>query len=137
QPSLRAKRGKPFSCTRPRWIASLSLAMTVVCGMLIASPVHAEDTPAQKKQLEETLQTLAKTKQVQAELAQKESSTRRELETLHSRCTDVAERLQKSERRVSKEEQALGEITLELADKEKKFEARKAEYARTVSTLLR
>lgn len=108
------------------------LAMTVLMG----TPSFAEE-PEQKKQLEQTLQTLEKTKKVQAALAEKETYTRRELEVLQGRSTDLAEKLQQSERRVSKEEHALQEITLELADKEKKFEARKAEYARTVSTLLR
>lgn len=111
-------------------------AISTLLLMLCAASAFAEE-PEQKKQLEQTLQSLEKTKQMQAALAQKETYTRRELEVLQGRSTDLAEKLQTSERRVSKEEHALGEITLELADKEKKFEARKAEYARTVSTLLR
>ncbi len=98
---------------------------------------HAANTPEQQKQLEETLEDLARTKQQKEALAEKEAAIREELETLQERSTALANRLQHSERRVSKEEQALGEITLELADKEKKFEERKAEYARTVATLLR
>ena len=105
--------------------------------MLAPIPAQAADSPEQKKQLEQTLADLQKTKEMQAALAEKEIKARRDLEQLQTHSAELAERLQVSERRVSKQESEFNQVNATLAVKQKEFDARRAEYTATVITLLR
>ncbi len=95
----------------------------------------AENAPQQK--LNATLANLQKSKEAQAALDRKHADIVRELEKLQRRATALAEKLQQSERRVTNEEQALSAVSTRLTTRQKEFEARKADYANTVISLLR
>jgi septal ring factor EnvC (AmiA/AmiB activator) len=105
--------------------------------LLLATSAHAAPNDAQQKKLTETLATLSKTKDEQAALAKRQAEVEAELARLQTRSAEIAERLQVAERRVSNEESALVTASGKLSAKGREFEARKAEYAATVATLLR
>lgn len=90
-----------------------------------------------QQQLDTTLDTLAKTKQTEAELKQRMAESARELDTIAQRAATLGVRLQASERRVTSEESALEKVNAQVAQKRAEFEARKADYSKTVLSLLR
>ena len=90
-----------------------------------------------QQQLNQTLESLQKTKKDQAALQAKLSNVQREYEGLQNHSTELAERLQVSERRVSMQERELSEVNGKLETKQREFAARKADYAATIATLLR
>ena len=110
---------------RARWWIAL-----VIC----ASSAHAV---APQTQLNETLENLAASKESEAVLKEQLARTQDDLAKLQQRATELAERLQASESRVSAAESAVGEVNAKLSAKQKDFDARKAEYAATVTSLLR
>ena len=113
------------------WVRSCFVGMFFWAQVAVAA-----DAPPQQ-QLNQTLETLAKTKENDAALQKRLASVRQEYETLQNHSTELAERLQISERRVGSEEKALADVSGRLATKQKEFDERKADYARTVTTLLR
>lgn len=107
--------------------------------LLLTSPAFAapaaQQAPQQK--LNATLEELKKTKGEQEKLARRQAEIAAELERLKNRSAELAERLQVSERRVTSQESALATASGKLSAKGREFEARKAEYAATVATLMR
>ena len=103
----------------------------------LVSTAHAESAPQPQEQLNQTLENLAKSKQDQAALQSKLAKVQRDYEGLQNRSTELAERLQVSERRVSNQERDLAAVNERLSTKQREFEARKSDYAATISTLLR
>jgi septal ring factor EnvC (AmiA/AmiB activator) len=104
---------------------------------LLTTSAQAAPENAQQKKLNETLATLSQTKAEQATLAKRQAEVEAELTRLQTRAAELAERLQVAERRVSREESALATTSGKLSAKGREFEARKAEYAATVATLMR
>ena len=102
--------------------------------VLLATHALAEPT---RDELAAKLKALEQSKQNAAALKQKASLSKRELEAVQERAADLAERLQTSEQRVSKQEDALASTNAKLAEKQRMFDARKEEYAKTVVNLLR
>lgn len=106
-------------------------------GILLLCAASATAQEAPKEKLNATLENLAKSKEQQAALREKLAATQKELADLQNHSAALAERLQVSERRVSGEEKSLAAANTRLAAKQKEFEARKAEYVRSLSILLR
>ncbi|MES2984566.1 MAG: peptidoglycan DD-metalloendopeptidase family protein [Pseudomonadota bacterium] len=106
----------------------------LACMVLLVGSAQAQ---APQAQLDSTLQTLAKTKETEANLKKQIEDANRDMAQLRARATGLAERLQISERRVSSQETQLDKVNAELAAKQKEFNARKADYAATVVSLLR
>ncbi|MFZ4540282.1 MAG: murein hydrolase activator EnvC family protein [Rickettsiales bacterium] len=102
--------------------------------VMLVGIAHAE-TP--QLQLTTTLQNLAKSKEAEAQLKKKLADTEREMQAMRERSADLAEQLQRSERRVTQEEDALAKANAEYDKKRVEFEQRKAEYTATVTGLLR
>ena len=97
-------------------------------------PAHAE---APREQLNATLESLEKSKASEAALKDKLTSSAKEVEAIRGRATNLAERLQQAETRVSAEEEALEKTSGAYEEKRRAFEARKADYVATVRSLLR
>ena len=110
---------------------SVCLLFCLAAGSVFAAP-HAS-----QQKLDETLANLEKSKQAQVQLEKKQAEIQKELNQLQNRSAELAERLQVSERRVSNEEQALSTVSGKLTNRQREFEARKADYAATVVTMLR
>lgn len=120
-----------------RWLtARFSNALIIALFFAIASAAHAAPRDQQQK-LNETLADLAESKKEQAALAKKQAAIEAEMAKLQTHATELAERLQVSERRVTSEEKALSAVSGKLDSRQKEFEARKADYAATVITMLR
>ncbi len=92
---------------------------------------------APQQQLNTTLENLAKTKETEAALKKKIEAAETEMQALRERAAGLAQQLQKSEQRVTSQEEALDKVTGQLAAKRSEFESRKADYAATVISLLR
>lgn len=102
--------------------------------VLLAHTAMAEPT---REELAAKLKALEQSKQNAAELKQKATLSQRDLEAVQERAAALAERLQTSEQRVSRQEDALADTNSKLAQKQREFNARKEEYAKTVVNLLR
>lgn len=89
------------------------------------------------QQLNTTLENLSKSKETEAELKQRLADSARELDAIRERAASIGERLQSSERRVTSEESALAKVNAQVVQKREEFEARKADYSKTVLSLLR
>lgn len=103
--------------------------------VLLVSNAHAANSQQQK--LDATLKNLAQSKQTEAELAKKLAATEAEMQKLREQSTALAEKLQQSERSVSTQEDALAKANTEYATKRAEFELRKADYTKTVLSLIR
>ena len=104
--------------------------------LMLVSSAHAADAPPQQ-QLHQTLETLAKTKENEAELQQRLGAVRKEYEALQSHATELAEREQLNERRVGMDEKSLAGVRARVILKQQEFDSRQADYIATVSLLLR
>ncbi len=99
--------------------------------------LSAQAEPAPREQLNTTLKDLARSKETEIELKKRLAAAEREMETMRTRATNLAEALQASEARVTHQEEALAKANAAYAQKRHEFEERKAEYATTVLSMLR
>jgi septal ring factor EnvC (AmiA/AmiB activator) len=106
------------------------------CWLLIL-PLAPLQAAQPQVQLNQTLESLAASKETEAQLKQKLEQTQADLEALQQRATALAERLQTSEEKVIGLELSVNEINTKLVAKQKDFDARKADYATTIVTLIR
>lgn len=104
--------------------------------LLMAAPAFAAAPPT-RAQLNTTLQDLARSKETELQLKKRLEATEREMEKMRERAADLAEALQQSETRVSKQEDVLEKANNDYTAKRNEFESRKADYAATVLSLLR
>ncbi|MBX9726115.1 MAG: hypothetical protein K2X09_02515, partial [Rickettsiales bacterium] len=110
-------------------------ALSIVCISLFFA--HAASAQVSSQQLNATLENLSKSKETEAELKQRLADSARELDAIRERAASIGERLQSSERRVTSEESALAKVNTQVVQKREEFEARKADYSKTVLSLLR
>lgn len=95
----------------------------------------AEDAPQTK--LQSTLKSLQSSKEDAAALKEKLEAAQREAARLQEASTKLAADLQASEERASHEEVHYDRVSAQLAAKQQEFNARSADYAQTIRSLLR
>ena len=95
---------------------------------------YAQEKPEEK--LSTTLKSLASTKEDVAEIKEKLEKNQRESLRLQQRATALADDLQESETRVTREEARYGSVASQLVTKQKEFDARATDYAKTVRSML-
>ncbi len=91
----------------------------------------------QQQQLDMTLQDLARSKETETQLKKKMEATEKEMAAMRARSAGIAERLQISERRLTTSEETLAQVNADVATKKREFENRKADYIKTVMSLIR
>lgn len=111
---------------------NVSLLLTI---LFAASATYA--AAPTREQLTTTLQDLAKSKETELQLKKRLEATERDMEKMRARAAKLADALQSSEERVSKQEDALARANADFAAKRLEFESRKSDYADTVVNLLR
>ncbi|MEJ0010567.1 MAG: peptidoglycan DD-metalloendopeptidase family protein [Alphaproteobacteria bacterium] len=102
--------------------------------LCLAVPAVAQQ--AQRARLSEVEANLRSSKEDEAALAEQMEANRKHLDKLAERSRNLAASLQETEARVGEQEVNAGKLSDELAAKQKEFDARRDEYARTIVSLL-
>jgi septal ring factor EnvC (AmiA/AmiB activator) len=124
-----------------RWIPACAgmtsitiLALLLVTLIAYQPAIAAEEKPEEK--LSTTLKSLELSKEEATEIKDKLERNHQESLRLQQRATELAEALQASETRVTREEVRYGSVAAQLADKQKEFDVRAADYAKSVRSML-
>lgn len=107
----------------------------LLAAFLLAGTAQAADAPREK--LNTTLATLKSTAENEKALRAKLEDSHRDIEKLRDDSTALAADLQASEQKVTREENRYATLSRQLDAKQADFDARKAEYAQTLTSLLR
>lgn len=113
----------------------MRINVAILLSIFVANPAFA--APAPREQLSSTLQDLAKTRETEQQLKKRLDAAEREMEKMRERAATLADALQSSETRVSRQEAALERANADYAGKRLEFESRKADYAATILSMLR
>lgn len=108
-----------------RWLSALVICLA---GTALAAP--------QNNELGRVRKDLASSKQAEAAIEAKLEENARNLEKLADRAADLAETLQRTESRVSDQEDNAGDIEAERRTKQQEFDQRRKEYADTLASLI-